>query len=312
MEELVKIEDSISSLYQKMYKLELEHKKETLEYQTLLDYLVIALDVEERKYNDLFTDGNEALDFVVSFDSKKGIGLEEIIKGKTDNKVLIRIYNTLTDSVITNNKSVRKILFEDTEEKYAKLEEMLIKLFTTEMQFQLALNKDGYMLFLALLEIYLNNPDYAEYREDLLKVKYNIIFLNKNIEHSFLDNDFTMPKPDLSSKLYASLVGVSGEGYEKIKNNIYSEIAAYQLASMLFNEKENYEDKKENILRSIWLRSLFLTLDNEVIDVLNESVHDLIESDEYINNDTIRKNEDEVISCFKKIKLDRQKVKVYS
>ena len=85
MEELVKIEDSISSLYQKMYELELEHKKETLEYQTLLDYLVIALDVEERKYNDLFTDGNEALDFVVSFDSKKGIGLEEIIKGKTDN-----------------------------------------------------------------------------------------------------------------------------------------------------------------------------------------------------------------------------------
>ena len=312
MEELVKIEDSISSLYQKMYELELEHKKETLEYQTLLDYLVIALDVEERKYNDLFTDGNEALDFVVSFDSKKGIGLEEIIKGKTDNKVLIRIYNTLTDSVITNNKSVRKILFEDTEENYAKLEEMLIKLFTTEMQFQLALNKDGYMLFLALLEIYLNNPDYAEYREDLLKVKYNIIFLNKNIEHSFLDNDFTMPKPDLSSKLYASLVGVSGEGYEKIKNNIYSEIAAYQLALMLFNEKENYEDKKENILRSIWLRSLFLTLDNEVIDILNESVHDLIESDEYINNDTIRKNEDEVISCFKRIKLDRQKVKVYS
>ncbi len=312
MEELVKIEDSISSLYQKMYELELEHKKETLEYQTLLDYLVIALDVEERKYNDLFTDGNEALDFVVSFDSKKGIGLEEIIKDKTDNKVLIRIYNTLTDSVITNNKSVRKILFEDTEENYAKLEEMLIKLFTTEMQFQLALNKDGYMLFLALLEIYLNNPDYAEYREDLLKVKYNIIFLNKNIEHSFLDNDFTMPKPDLSSKLYASLVGVSGEGYEKIKNNIYSEIAAYQLASMLFNEKENYEDKKENILRSIWLRSLFLTLDNEVIDILNESVHDLIESDEYINNDTIRKNEDEVISCFKRIKLDRQKVKVYS
>ena len=312
MEELVKIEDSISSLYQKMYELELEHKKETLEYQTLLDYLVIALDVEERKYTDLFTAGNEALDFVVSFDSKEGIGLEEIIKGKTDNKVLIRIYNTLTDSVITNNKSVRKILFEDTEENYAKLEEMLIKLFTTEMQFQLALNKDGYMLFLALLEIYLNNPDYAEYREDLLKVKYNIIFLNKNIEHSFLDNDFTMPKPDLSSKLYASLVGVSGEGYEKIKNNIYSEIAAYQLALMLFNEKENYEDKKENILRSIWLRSLFLTLDNEVIDVLNESVHDLIESDEYINNDTIRKNEDEVISCFKRIKLDRQKVKVYS
>lgn len=312
MEELVKIEDSISSLYQKMYELELEHKKETLEYQTLLDYLVIALDVEERKYTDLFTAGNEALDFVISFDSKEGIGLEEIIKDKTDNKVLIRIYNTLTDSVITNNKSVRKILFEDTEENYAKLEEMLIKLFTTEMQFQLALNKDGYMLFLALLEIYLNNPDYAEYREDLLKVKYNIIFLNKNIEHSFLDNDFTMPKPDLSSKLYASLVGVSGEGYEKIKNNIYSEIAAYQLASMLFNEKENYEDKKENILRSIWLRSLFLTLDNEVIDVLNESVHDLIESDEYINNGTIRKNEDEVISCFKRIKLDRQKVKVYS
>ena len=167
MEELVKIEDSISSLYQKMYELELEHKKETLEYQTLLDYLVIALDVEERKYTDLFTAGNEALDFVVSFDSKKGIGLEEIIKGKTDNKVLIRIYNTLTDSVITNNKSVRKILFEDTEEKYAKLEEMLIKLFTTEMQFQLALNKDGYMLFLALLEIYLNNPDYA-YRPILI------------------------------------------------------------------------------------------------------------------------------------------------
>lgn len=312
MEELLKIEDSISSLYQKMYKLELEHKKETLEYQTLLDYLAIALEVEERKYNDLFTDGNEILDFVISFDSKKGIGLEEIIQDKTDNKVLIRIYNTLTDSVITNNKSVRKILFEDTKEKYAKLEEMLIKLFTTEMQFQLALNKDGYMLFLALLEIYLNNPDYAEYREDLLKVKYNIIFLNKNIEHSFLDNDFTMPKPDLSSKLYANLVGISSENYEAIKNNIYSEIAAYQLALMLFNEKENYEDKKENILRSIWLRSLFLTLDNEVIDILNESVHDLIESDEYINNDTIRKNEDEVISCFKKIKLDRQKVKVYS
>lgn len=312
MEELLKIEDSISSLYQKMYKLELEHKKETLEYQTLLDYLVIALDVEERKYTDLFTDGNEILDFVISFDSKEGIGLEEIIKGKTDNKVLIRIYNTLTDSVITNNKAVRKILFEDTEENYAKLEELLIKLFTTEMQFQLALNKDGYMFFLALLEIYLNNPDYAEYREDLLKVKYNIIFLNKNIEHSFLDNDFTMPKPDLSSKLYANLVGISSENYEAIKNNIYSEIAAYQLALMLFNEKENYEDKKENILRSIWLRGLFLTLDNEVIDVLNESVHDLIESDEYINNDTIRKNEDEVISCFKRIKLDRQKVKVYS
>ena len=121
-----------------------------------------------------------------------------------------------------------------------------------------------------------------------------------------------MPKPDLSSKLYANLVGISSENYEAIKNNIYSEIAAYQLALMLFNEKENYEDKKENILRSIWLRSLFLTLDNEVIDVLNESVHDLIESDEYINNGTIRKNEDEVISCFKKIKLDRQKVKVYS
>ena len=127
---------------------------------------------------------NEKLDIILPLKNKileKVYGIEPytkecIISLCEKYAELFRPYVCFEWQDLLNRYKDRKILFEDTKEKYAKLEEMLIKLFTTEMQFQLALNKDGYMLFLALLEIYLNNPDYAEYREDLLKVKYNIIF----------------------------------------------------------------------------------------------------------------------------------------
>ena len=323
MENLIKVTESINSLYQKMINLELKGQRDTKEYQTLLDYLTIALDTENRLYNELLIDYDKVFLLVDYLDSEdEVINIDSIIEGYSNSKVPSRIMKSLLKEVVASEKFANSLI----PNKYKQLirllnlneaEELITKKILATIDLDMAFTRDISVVYLAMLEEFINNSDYEDYLDNLIKTKYDIIFINRDIEKEFIANGFRASKtPDLSSELCANISDIDYEVYDYLKNQIFSDIAIEQI-EYLFSINDN-DYKNENIcekalLRQCLLRAIFLILDDEIIDAINENVHNIIESDDYLEAFPEAKiSEKNIINCFKKIKLDRGKIKVYS
>ena len=76
---------------------------------------------------------------------------------------------------------------------------------------------------------------------------------------------------------------------------------------------KNKDDMYEKCIRNIENFYDSFIEDDEIIDAINENVHNIIESDDYLEAFPEAKiSEKNITNCFKKIKLDRGKIKVYS
>ena len=323
LKELIKVTESIGTLYQEMQDLEINGQKNSQKYQKLLDYLTIALDTENRLYNELLIDYDKVFSMVDYLDSEdEDVNIDAIIEDHSDGKVRSRIMKALLrETVISKrfanglipgmHKQLMKLL------GLKEMEGLITDRILAMIDLDMALSRDVLVIYLAMLDEFITNPDYTEYLDVLTKTKYDIVFINRNIESEFLANDFVVSRtPDLSSELCANLNDIDYDMYGQLKNQFLSDAAIEQIEYLWDINDDDYEDddiRANALLTQCLLRSIFTVLDDDIIDQINEEFHDVIESDEYMEEfPNYKISEKNIIDCFKRIKLDRGKIKVHS
>lgn len=290
MESLIKTASSIDSLYQKMYELEIHGKKDTEEYKKLFDYLIIALEVENKIYKDS------------KLDYKKGFAWFDYL---IDNKLPFDYVSDL-ESIMRqdyNHRIIRRIL------------NSLLYQITLESDVQKALEKDVINAYLVFLQESIDKQNYHNLKKNLIKSKYNTAFIKKEIETEMILSNFTISNTlYISSRFIADLMNMDLEFYNMSKNLYGGKISMFQISELMEMQDESYNDPVKSTtstLRQCLMRAAFLLMSDEIISEVNDEFHEIIESNEYLcRNPHDKISEQLVINCFKSIKKDQKKPKV--
>lgn len=154
----------------------------------------------------------------------------------------------------------------------------------------LEIKNDFFRTILYFINNYLYDPQYEQYREFLLQMKYTISFMFSDIESNLIDFDMQI-NPNLFwlSSGYTEYKDCSYKTYEKLVKELIN--IPYDMALSFFatyDFKQQNTNKKENSLfYYIVLRSCFIFFKKEQIASIREINHSLKEifniKDEYYN-----------------------------
>lgn len=314
---LIKITQKINLLYQKLYKLDIEGKKETKEYDDILKNIISLRKEEEEYYNLSF---NKCMAYAHFIDNKLTDGhistdtTDNIINLKYTREFLIRILSAY-NSRIMNSKNINKLVPEEFQ--YLAGDEEFKKLLSDGSMIKDSIIGDTYNTFMYFLDEEINKKENKCLKNKLIKLKYYASFINRDIEKEQLNNNFDNTNElYLSSKFVKELYRLDEKMYEELNKESSLYLAVDQMKELVkITDSEFLEDNTNisAIARCCFLRSAFLHLDDETIMELNDNFHNVIEEKSYL----ILHSDDEigqkmVINAFNIIKKDREKPKTLS
>ena len=176
-----------------------------------------------------------------------------------------------------------------------------------------ALKNETLNTFLVFLKEASADKQYIKFRNKLLKVKYDIIFVNKEIETEMLISNFDVMNFMFDSEITADILNFDDNLYNILKRDCGLDISTYQLLELLEVSDTDYDNEKNNIvaiLRQAYMKSGFLLLDDNDLSDINYEFHELIEESYDSKEDNISISL--IIKTFKNIKQDRKKYKISS
>ena len=248
--------------------------------------------------------------------------MDSIMTQNYDNRILRRILSTLVYRVISDYEGIKNTLPNEIIDLMTQLgmpnpDQIVSQSIYSSIELQKAFEKDlinGYLVFLQEL---FNKKENIPYRGALLKSKYNVLFINKQVEKDLLSSKFHIQDNFYAnSKFIADLTQIDLELYKMLRNSFGVKESAKQISEMIEVGDMDYSDINTSIssmLRQCLMRSAFLLMSDEVISDVNYEFHEFIEKDDYLKrhpNDRI--SEQLIINCFKSIKRDRTKQMVLS
>ncbi len=244
-------------------KLEIDGLKETLDFQILLD--------EVRKLVQL-----ESQIFINS--SFEWASLSEEINKKVNRKVLPVHLGCYKNAYLFRLNSLFDTLSGDDTIEYVD-----------------ALNYDIHSIILKCLENIIDNEYYQEIRADLLRFKYDIIFLDYNVESDFLlENDRENVilnsrnfKKELPSSKYVDQAILIHESLEDIR----------YLRALSIGFNENYYSL--SVIYILHILSRIAMCDDELLVYIMDDFNHLLEDDE-IHVD-IKRFLQEMVEIFKQL-----------
>lgn len=327
LERITQTTISIEALYKKMYDLEINGQKDTEEFSTLMEYLTIAIDVEDKVYNDANLNYSKCValtEYIINdkLPSEYLNDTESIMLQDYNNRVSRRILNILMHKVISDYNSVKEVLPRELIGVMEQLgmpnpEQLVSQAIYSSVELQKAFEKDILNGFLAFLQEFINKKDYYSFRKYLVRSKYNTAFINKDTEIDMRNNRFEIPETFYTnSSFIADLTQTDLELFELLKNSYGTREANQQISEIIEMNDMDYSDPTKattSILRQCLMRAAFLLMSDEVISDINYEFHQFIEDKNYLErHHKDRISEQIVVSCFRGIKKDRNKPSVLS
>lgn len=132
VKDIEKTTKSILKIYENLARLDLENKKSSIEYQKYIDYLNIALNVEEKKYNCLT---NDELKKIEKIEINNKLVRERILE-KADSKIVLEDDEVARTMVVADAQKnvVKQIFYSFLEEEIKKKRKLInfkyLSLFT--------------------------------------------------------------------------------------------------------------------------------------------------------------------------------------
>jgi len=277
LQRLIKITKSIQSLYDKLYNLDIAGKKDTEEYNKILDNLDISLDVESEIYIEKEVDierykgilkyiKNDMLPYFYKSDLENiasqdysYMALRRIIK-TLETQLRHKIDESCTNIEIDENSEIAEI-FDVIKPYGCKMEDIY--------HFEMPIEKDVMNGTLLFLEDAIKDEKYKSITNALKKAKYNITFLNREIEsmmlwRGFEPNDKLFLNSDMIMEIY---------GYDAYQTNVLKSMFGIakmedQIEKILQIENEDYSDYKKlstSKIRECMLRGISLLMDEVAI-----------------------------------------------
>lgn len=318
LKKIIKTTSSIYNLYQKMYVLESKGQKESEEYQKLIEYLKIALEVEEVGYLDLNLTYQKCLALIryLEINYQLPNDLDYIPNLDDKNLIFMRIRNILDRKMLSFTENLKNTVvpqeIRDILQRIGIInEEKLSQSIYSNTELNKALKFDLISSYLIFLKNTTRNKDYSQYKDELLKAMYQTIFIYKDIENEILKNNFNVPDNiNITSQFVADLFQIN-IAYPILKNLFAGEICQTQINEIIEIKDIDYDNPKiyvASILRQCLLKSSFLLLDDNHLENINYQFHSFIESDQYISRHQGDRISEEAISrCFRNIKKDKAK-----
>lgn len=322
----IKIASSIDTIYKRLYQLEVDNQKESAEYKNLLEYLDISLKVEKDYYDKINFSINKyelTINYLMQdrMPNNPKSDLEAIILQENFNRVIRRVIANLDSRALNNQQALQK----KVPNQFIELlqffnnqitNESVLKSINSSILMKQSFENETLNTFLLFLKEESDDKENVSFKDRLLKAKYDIIFVNKEIETEMLKSRFNVMNFIFDSKATADILNINSELYNILKKEYGLKISTYQIKKLLELSDIDYGNEKNtlaSILRQAYMKSAFLLLDDEVISEINYDFHDLIEDPEYYN----QQNEDKIstsliIKTFRNIEKDREKYKVLS
>ncbi len=318
---LMQTTTSIETLYKKLYDLEIRGLKNSQSYEKYLDYLKIALEVENKTYEDatLSTERCAAIfEFLLTDRVPDGFlsDTESIMSQNYNNRVTRRILGILIQKLFSDSEYSKSMVADEIMNKYmitdgSAFDPSLFDSVSASIEMQDALEVDMIRAYLKLLQEFVDSKYLSVYRDDLIKSKYNMVFINKRVENDLVNNKFNVPEIlKLDSMLVAELAELDMEVYRLITNIFGVKESAGQISELIEVGDQEYRNSSkviEAILRQCYMRSAFLFMSEDSISDINYEFYEFIEGDNYLQrhpNDHI--SEKIITSGFDSIKDDRK------
>lgn len=309
IESLLKKVTNIDKIYEKLYTLEIEGKKDTEEYEKHLEYLLIFLECEEKIYKEANLSITKALSWIY------------FLNEKSDNKIVVRIIYNLFSLITANYNKLASLSHEELQYIAKALsinasgtnKDTIAKCIVLKDNIE----KNLYYTFLNFLESNIESTTNIELKNNLIAGKYNTLFTNPKIEKLVLSNKFDIsPIPHVIEDAYTILSPLNNDLYRCVKDLISHTIATGEISELLKMNDTDYNDIQKtttSTYRECMLRAAFQIMSDEKISDLNFNFHEYIESKNYQNdhpNDHISYNL--IIHHFNEIKTDKIKRKTLS
>lgn len=328
LESVINVATSIYLLYERLYKLESEGKKNTTEYMKNVDYLKLAIEVEEQQYNKYFPSQlkiRAVLDFLVEqYDIEYIMSIDSLYSTDNYNLILRRVMGRLDDRYdfdITNLLEYMPDNLIDQLDAVGGDYKLLIDEETlegskNEIEMGSLLNNRIEQLFLINLQQNVENKQYRKMKQTLLRAKYDLIYLSSDLEIDLLYKNFSIPpiKPTFEDpSLFPDLDNGGFEDYTEYKNEVGLNICGSLISEMLdygYNNKTVDEVAYTDLLlKQIYLKSYLPVLNEEYNSIIRLDTKDKIwnyedEAKQYNTNRSNNISKKLVLQALRKKKQD--------
>ena len=313
---LIMISAQIKDLYDELYKLELNGKKGTSEYQAVITRLKSSLFVEDNIYGRIGDDYDKNIQILIYLNQNNHLEeFERKIPIFSPNLVMARISAKLTRNIMLKTGSV----IPDEVKYFLEINGISSKELTdslsTSINVKESITLDLMNCLLAIIEDK-QHPD-KDVNNQLKETKYTVSYLYHKVEKSLLENGFEIEKnPYVETILVGQMSHWPKEIIEKIKQLYGIEYYNQTINAMLVYEDEDLKDKNimtKMIVYQSFLRTIFLLFDGDTIMDLNSKFHDLIDDDKMQKVFSTREEVVEmIINAYRKVKNDKNIPKIIS
>lgn len=309
IDDIYKLACSINKLYHELYSLEINNQKNDDNYNKIIEYLNIALEVENAYYEDNFNDFEEcsACFTRIIDEMDKGIesDLDSIINMHYDDAVVRRILGrinrkmAMAPSFAVNNPLPKE------KRKYSE------QLFTNNLCSLVLCKSDVLHAFLSLLQTFIDKTKNEYYCDKLIHTKYYLSYLNKDVEETLKDNSFSISQKSLQNADYLySLNNISTKDFYSAKNKYLMQQASRQLLKIIKVSDLEYKRERESlivIMRLCFLKAFLLQMDNnhliETQEIYKKIINQMANLSSFSSNNESKKI---IYQIFEDIDKDRK------
>lgn len=319
LEKILKTTRSIQTIHQKLYNLEINQQENSNEYQNYLNYLEITKEVEDKQYQDLNLTYEKSIAYLGYIIKQKGncsysTISQYLIEGYQEFDPCYRVISKLNERrrnleigmPLTIPKDFTgnfNLLFLDYLQK-EKIEDNHIK-----NQLLRSIENDLDEAYFHFLMEYLNHGEYSFLRKNLLKAKFDYIFVKDDLEkittssnHSFVE----------TISIVAYLNQMNEEELANLKNIKAFSLAMCELTNLLNLGDCDYQNNNillSSVLRQCRLKAAFLFLDDLNLEEVYQNFHQVIEDPMFIKCHPKDKISILFIeNCFQKARQDKEKM----
>ena len=271
---LMVVTSSLLETMEDLKVLEIDGKKDTIEYESKINSLKSTKELESSIYERIPNDVKvikelESMLKIKTYDDASMMMQEELndLLSK-DKDVLIRrrIYNNLRRK-LSKNIDLKNVTIMD----FLENKDLSIISNTTKM--------DMYNTMLAIIDTYLKDDEYKEITENLIEIKYHLAFIMEDILNTLMDSYFNVDShPYLESDALSDLYGVPQDMLNVIKMILVKEILTNNTIYALRKSKASINNI-DYVFSEAVIRMCFLFLDeergeefkNRVMEVINDN-----------------------------------------
>ena len=271
---LMIVTSSLLETMEDLKTLEIEDKKDTLEYERKINSLKSTKELELSIYDRIPNDGKVIKELesrlkIKTYEDASIMMQEELndlLSKEQDTLIRRRIYNNLRRK-LSKNIDLKNITIMD----FLENKDLSIISNTTKM--------DMYNTMLAIIDTYLKDDEYKEITENLIEIKYHLAFILEDILNTLIDSYFNVDShPYLESDALSDLYGVPQDMLNVIKMILVKEILTNNTIYALKRSKASINNI-DYVFSEAVIRMCFLFLDEErgeefkdrVMEVINDN-----------------------------------------